>query len=249
MDPQLSSIGDQIERLTKEAQGKIVTIDGRDYSTVKLHNPRTPQDVPDVLTVSTLSALAAYVSGKQDGEYLKDRGPLFVHVEGPGKAVLHTGVFGEHHQRVAMVAAVATIASFPFDQFTDPETFNILVQARIVDDLDRSAVLGIVGNLSTEAVSTLEDDGVSQTARLRTGVVKVAERKVPNPVRLRPYRTFIEVLQPESPFILRLRGGGDGKPPSCALIEADGGAWRIAAVANVIAFLRSHLPADVPVYG
>lgn len=249
MDPQLSTIGDQIERLTKEASGQVVTIDGRDYTTVKLFDPRQPEDVPDVLQVSTLTSLAAYVRDKQDGEYLKDRGPLFVHIEGPSKAVLYTGVFGEHHQRAAMVAAVAIVAAFPFDQFTDPETFNILVQARIPDDLDRPALLGIVGNLSTEAVATVEDDGVSQQVKLRAGVVKVAERKVPNPVKLRPYRTFIEVAQPASPFILRLRGGGDGKPPSCALIEADGGAWRLEAIANIRAFLIGRLPPEVPVFG
>ena len=59
----------------------------------------------------------------------------------------------------------------------------------------------------------------------------------------------IEVDQPVSPFVLRLRGGGNGSLPSCALFEADGGKWRLAAIENVKAWLASRLPASVPVYG
>ena len=51
----------------------------------------------------------------------------------------------------------------------------------------------------------------------------MADVKVPNPVTLRPFRTFIEVEQPESKFIFRMREGG-----RCAIFEADGahGSWR-----------------------
>lgn len=246
MDP-THDIGAQIERLALAAAGKTVEIDGKTYSTVALHDPRKPQPVPETLRVSTLAALVGYVQAKQDADYAAPRG-LFVHVAAPDSVRLHTGVFGDHHQRAALVEAKAVAPSFPFEQWHDPETFNILVQSRVEATDDRAAVLALVGNLSTEAVATLEDDGISQSAKLRAGVVKVAERKVPNPVTLRPRRTFSEVSQPSSPFILRLRGGGEGKPPSCALFEADGGAWRLDAISAVAAFLRVQLPSSIPIY-
>lgn len=246
MDP-LATIGGQIERLTLAAAGKTVEIDGKTYSTVPLHDPRQPEPEPETLRVASLTALVDFVREKQDGAYSGPRG-LFVHVAGPDVVRLHTGIFGQHHQRVALLEARAVTSDFPFDSFQDPETFNILVQSRIQDTDGRAAVLALVGNLSTEAVSTLEDDGVSQIARTKAGVVKVAERKVPNPVTLRPWRTFAEVQQPASAFILRLRGGGDGRQPSCALIQADGGMWRREAVGAVAAFLSGALPEGVPVY-
>ena len=62
---------------------------------------------------------------------------------------------------------------------------------------------------------------------------------VPNPVRLKPYRTFLEVEQPESEFIFRMKDchGGIG----CAFFEADGGAWKIEATQNIKAYLQEEL--------
>jgi hypothetical protein len=54
------------------------------------------------------------------------------------------------------------------------------------------------------------------------------EIPIPNPVKLSPFRTFIEVEQPESLFVLRGRKG-----PQWALFEADGGLWKIKAIQNI----------------
>lgn len=247
MDP-VTTIGQQIERLTLAAAGKTVTIGGREYAVAPVHDPRRPEPQPSTLEVATLSSVVEFLRSGQDDDYLSPRGATFVHVAGPDCVRVYTGVFGEHNQRTALVEAKAVVSRFPFDTFHEPELFNILVQSRIQDSPGRAAVLALVGNLSTEAVSTVEDDGVSQIARTKAGVVKVAERKVPNPVPLRPWRTFGEVEQPESAFILRLRGGGDGKPPACALIESDGGMWRAAATKSVATYLRDNLSGGVAVY-
>ena len=51
-----------------------------------------------------------------------------------------------------------------------------------------------------------------------------------------PYRTFLEVEQPASDFLLRLDKGG--RP---ALYEADGGAWKLEAKRNIAAYLGEQL--------
>ena len=66
------------------------------------------------------------------------------------------------------------------------------------------------------------------------------EMVVPNPVLLKPYRTFIEVQQPESAFIFRMQDG-----PRAALFEADGGAWRIEAMENIRAYLAKELKEEL----
>ena len=55
-------------------------------------------------------------------------------------------------------------------------------------------------------------------------------------VTLRPFRTFLEVAQPESEFILRLNDRGE-----INLIGADGGAWKLEAVRNIAAYFEEKL--------
>lgn len=55
-------------------------------------------------------------------------------------------------------------------------------------------------------------------------------------VKLKPYRTFSEVEQPESEFLVRLSDGG-----RVALYEADGGAWKLQARRNVADYLKENL--------
>jgi hypothetical protein len=59
---------------------------------------------------------------------------------------------------------------------------------------------------------------------------------------LSPYRTFRELNQPESAFIFRMRGGGEGKAPQCALFEADGGKWKLDAVQAIKLWLADFCP-------
>lgn len=65
-----------------------------------------------------------------------------------------------------------------------------------------------------------------------------------NPVTLRPYRTFLEVEQPESKFIFRIREGSDGQP-MFKLVEADGGLWKYEAVDAIKKYLTENLPEEL----
>ena len=65
--------------------------------------------------------------------------------------------------------------------------------------------------------------------------------KVPSPVILEPYRTFREIAQPESPYIVRVKSN-EGKPPSVALFECEGEQWRLRAVDAIKSYLEKSLP-------
>ena len=54
-------------------------------------------------------------------------------------------------------------------------------------------------------------------------------------VKLRPYRTFQEVEQPEGLFLIRIRERG------IAFIEADGGMWKLTARQTVKNWLDERL--------
>ena len=81
---------------------------------------------------------------------------------------------------------------------------------------------------------------MSQSVTVKTGIASVSNVKVPNPVVLRPYRTFTEIEQPESRFIFRMQEGG-----LCALFEADGGAWEKKAVINIKEYLSDKLSKEI----
>lgn len=237
-----------VAALARAAAGKTVEIEGRAYSTTPLHDPRKPEPQPGNLGIHTLQGLAEYVRGPLDREYREKR-KAFVHVASPTRVDLFTGLFGEFNQRTCLVSVEAIVPSIPFGGYVGPEEFNIALQAHFEPTTERAQVLAVVGGLKAEAVQTWEDDGVSQTATGRKGINTMAVVKVPNPVTLRPYRSFAEIAQVESPFILRLRGGGDGKFPACALFEADGGRWRLDAIERIKAWLKTEVGHVVEVYG
>jgi hypothetical protein len=132
---------------------------------------------------------------------------------------------------------------YPFGSWLAPEDFVIKLQSCFVHDAydDLQSLIALCSSLASEAVATADDDGFSQTATVRRGVVIKDNRRITPRVKLAPFRMFREVEQVASEFLFRLRGGGDGEAPECALFEADGGKWRIDAVQAVRDYLTGKL--------
>ncbi len=238
---------DAVAALADKA-GRILSVDGREYSTVELHDPRKPEPTPKALNLTTLQSFAEFAQSAFHQPFSAPRGGVFVHVVGPTEVLLRTGVFGDRHQSTSLATAEPLLPNVRFKEWKDPETFTIEMQSCFEDRGDRSKVLALIGTVREEAVRTLEDDGVTQTATARKGVVGSINVTVPNPVVLVPWRTFAEVSQPASEFILRLRGGGDARLPTVALFPADGGLWRLEAIDGIKEWLVKNV-SDIPVYG
>ncbi|QDX92031.1 hypothetical protein EEL30_06410 [Brevibacillus laterosporus] len=211
---------------------KIEDVGGQVYSTQKLHHVMA--SVPTKIQVNSLSGLIEYIKSNFDGDK-----EMMVHVVSPTEVQCFT-TFNRDYQRNFLICADAMTPQFRFDNWYDPENFNIKLQSCFVANEDRDIMLKVVGNIKEESVNTVGDDGVSQAVVAKTGVATVANVKVPNPVSLKPYRTFVEVEQPESDFIFRMKSG-----PSCALFEADGGAWKLEAMRNIKDFLAEHLQEQI----
>ena len=96
-----------------------------------------------------------------------------------------------------------------------------------------------LSNVKTTVETGMADDGVSQTVQAKKGIASVENVVLPNPVTLRPYRTFVEVEQPASKFVFRAR---DDDGMEFMLVEADGGAWRGEAMKNIKTFLEAAVP-------
>ncbi|MCE7699821.1 MAG: hypothetical protein K8E24_013730 [Methanobacterium paludis] len=212
-------------------------VGSQEFSTQPLHLIEEPTS--DELRVQSLSGLVEYINSDFDGLLKTDVARLIVHVLNPTTVECLTQ-FTRDKQRNYLIKAIANLPDFEFDNFYDSETFNIKLQSAFVSAKDRAVVLQLIGNIREEQVKNSGDDGVAQTVTAKVGVATVATAEVPNPVVLKPYRTFTEVDQPASDFVLRLKDG-----PKCALFEADGGAWELEAMRNIKNYLVGAINSEL----
>ncbi|WP_217588781.1 hypothetical protein [Lentibacillus saliphilus] len=198
---------------------------------VKPTNNRANQ----ALELNTLTGLVTYIKSKLE----RSESPLFLHVKNEKKVVLK-GLLEFDGGREDLAVANAIVPEFDFDYFHDVESMNIAFQSKFTKTEDRNLLLKVIGSLKEDNVRHTGDDGVSQAVTIQTGVASADDVLVPNPVTLAPYRTFLEVDQPESDFVFRMKDG-----PRGAIFEADGGAWRNIAIANVRDYLAKELEAEI----
>lgn len=204
-----------------------------------------PQDAPRALVTATLTAVRDYLEAPVDGLKHEDLIVIAAHdrVQILGK------LEGEDQRFRRQQFLISTVEpnKFPFGQYQQAEDFIVGLQACFVQSPMRDQVLKLVSSISESTVGEAKDDGFAQTVKVARGVVFVGEQSVPNPVNLAPFRTFREVAQPESLFVLRLKPSG-GEAPFIALFEADGGAWKNDAAQNVMDWLSDHVK-DVAIVG
>ena len=224
---------DALEYLVKLGNPDLVEVEGRQYTALNLSGIKDPMATP--LTVHTLTGLVDYIKAEQD------MNGIVTHVYCPSEVNLY-GLLQEPWRQREHFMAVEMFEGqqFPFDRYVDHETFMVWIQSRFVQDEITAQILRVVGNITDEAVKTIQDDGVSQSAHVKTGL-RPTDEKIPNPVSLRPYRTFPEIEQPASKFILRLKSGKE-ELPQVALFDADGGQWRLEAIQSIKAWLAEKLP-------
>lgn len=189
----------------------------------------------EALEMSTLTSLVDYIKAGIDT--MSDK--MVIHVVSPTKVALFSQL-DSNRNREYLAWVVAQVPAFHYGTFIDHEEFCINIQAKFVDDPDtgKEELLRFAGTVESGSVTEYGDDGISQKAVVRQGLASKVEKIVPNPVFLRPYRTFTEVKQPASEFIFRMK---DSHGICCALFEADGGAWKSAAMENIKEYLEAAL--------
>lgn len=237
----LTEFLDRILELNRE---ETVDIDDKIFTTKKLHIPPQPQ--PEPLAINTLKGLVDYI--KADNESFTFEG-FFVHVETHNLVKFCGPIIGHDDSRMTLIKAeFSNECLFNFGQKYDPEKFVIELQASFVDNNDSRKMLQMVGNITNERVVSSEDDGITQKVGLKTGAKlnMQGQESLPNPVTLKPYRTFLEIDQPESTFVFRVHQSAEGELPRCALYEADGGFWKNEAIAEIKRYLEAHLP-EIPI--
>lgn len=195
------------------------------------------KDIPkaDYITMNTLTSLIDYIKGGIDT--MADK--MIIEVESPTEVTLYSPL-DDNRKREYLVNVKALLPNFEFSTFMNQENFCINLQSKFLDERDRALILKFAGTVEAGTVAEYGDDGITQKATIKTGIASKSDAVVPNPVRLTPYRTFLEVDQPASNFVFRIKQD-KCEGIACALFEADGGAWKIEAKNNIKEYLQREL--------
>ncbi len=225
-----------IKYITELATPSIHNIDGQTYSDKDLNRisyiPRARS-----IEMNTLSSLIDYIKSGVD----VFANEMIIHVQSPTRVALYSSLDVER-VREYVVEVNANVPDFNFGRFDNHESFCIGVQSKFIDDpqTDKALLLKFAGTVEAGSVAEYGDDGVSQKATVKTGIASKGEAIIPSPAILKPFRTFVEVEQPISSFVFRMKDDRCGGI-QCALFEADGGAWRIEAMESIKAYLADAL--------
>ncbi|MBQ8931093.1 MAG: hypothetical protein IJ045_01500 [Ruminiclostridium sp.] len=220
-----------IEKILEMSKPNITELHGASYTDKKLHVVAKPH--PECLTFHSLLGLTDVIKR----EVICYCGaPLIVRVTNE----CDVDVFGTtHHEdgvRDFWYSCKADVPRQYFNSYMPYEEMIINLRSKFVRDENLDELVALLGNIVEENATAVSDDGVTQTAVVKQGVALKANKIIKPIVTLTPFRTYLEVDQPSSEFLLRLKQGG-----GAALYEADGGAWKIEARHNIAEFLREQL--------
>ena len=240
----------EIEFLVRTGEAKrmaeetptVLQIDGHSYTVYRGQMNRVrpvkpePEEKPAVFEAFSLSGLVDFIRTDVDGIFNNPEIRHTVRVIDPKHVEVLTPLHGFYKERDVVARCSALTPKISFGMYMGVEEFQIMVQAMFAESVNRALVLQLSGSLRKEQSTQTADDGVSQKVTINRGVATADDVIVKNPVTLKPLRTFYEVEQPDSPFILRFNEDAEA-----ALFEGDGGAWQLKAVENVRDWLAEKL--------
>ncbi len=239
----LSAEKESVQYLVEECKRpETVEIEDRIYSTKGL----IPVKEPGIscLTVHTLTGIKDYllpaVSVNPFMSEFSDSGSIFIHVEDFNEVMVYGIARGKWKQREEFIKAVLPEERrFHFNSWMSVENMIIELQAKMVPGEGINKLLFYLGRVEESTTVSSENDGVGQmtSVKKKIGGALMTNERAPLRVKLSPYRTFIELDQPESEFVFRIKEG-----LQVALFDSDGGQWKIEAIQKIKGWLSDKLP-------
>lgn len=213
-----------------------IKIGEKDFSTIDIY-PIKEAECRSV-SVKNLDSLIKYLKNDPDNYSEKMK---IVNIISPTEVKVESTIFGAFKQRETYIVADYSnlLPYINLDNYLSIEEFIIMLKSRFQKTEDLTNIIKIVGNVSDENITNYNDDGVTQAVTTKTGIARLGEVALPPKITLKPFRTFIEIEQPESEFLLRGKKGYGGI--EFALFEADGGAWKKKAIENISKYLEDKL--------
>lgn len=212
---------------------KVFELEGESFASQNLVRIEPKKDFPEKLTLTGLDSVCRLIRNEANDLFQADQ--ILVQVESYNTVKVFTTLDGEM-DRCWLYQCRADTPEAKTNRWLDHEEAVIQLQSMYIPNSDTAYLLQLLSSVSKDSKVTTLDNGVTQSVEARTGVALRGSVPVKPRVKLMPFRTFLEVAQPESEFILRLDSNGQ-----INLIGADGGAWKLEAVRSIAAYFDEQL--------
>ena len=225
-----------IEKLVE--LGKPITLErenGDLLTNANLRKYEEPLDLQHAHDVYSINALLNLIKDEAAIKY-PDR-KIFIEIHDYNTILCYLNVIDEEkNNRVTLYRATETdVAGVP-GGWLDYQTAMIKLKAQFQDTTDKDYLIKLLSKIDVENGVHTEDNGMSQSVTVRTGIAAKGIENVKSICNLKPYRTFMEVEQPASDFLIRISDNQE-----IMFIEADGGMWKLAAKETIKAYIETAL--------
>lgn len=227
-------IKEALQYLVSLKDNKTYEFYGDVYSDRELVRVAPHIDRPRKIELNGLDSVVKMVKAELPVEKRK----LFIKVCGP-RSVEVFSILDDYMGRDYLYEAVCDAPDF-HGGWREQDNAIIELRSAFVPNEGTEYLLDLLSRICKDDSVTSEDNGVSQTVSARSGIGLKRLENLKSRIKLVPYRTFTEVEQPESEFILRLDAQG-----RVGLIEADGGKWKLDAKGKIKEYLESNLSEEV----
>lgn len=216
---------------------KTYTINGKTYSDNALHLIEDERFYRKGLEFGSLDAIVKMIKTELP-DYTDGTKPIFIRVIDHKNVEVFTRP-DDRERRLFPYSAKCADADFR-EGWREQQAAIIELRSRFIPTEDSEYLVDLISRINNEQGVQSSDNGVSQVVVTKQGVTLMGAEAVKPRLSLQPFRTFREVNQPESDFILRLDENG-----RVGLFEADGGIWKMEAKDNIKAYLEDRLHDEV----
>lgn len=227
-----------IDRIISLSTPEIKRLNGRFYGNSDVKVIPQLDDKPRELQIHSLDSVVRLIVQ----EHVGLPSPLFVDVQDYNAVQ----VFSDYnlafdadapvYERYSLCRSVCEDVNVFDEVVMEHEEAMINLRACFVQGEGPAYLLDLLSTITEEQGVQQKDNGLNQTVTVKKGISLVERVGVKPRVLLAPFRTFREVEQPESEFLVRVLSGS-----RIMLKEADGGMWRLEARRRIKAYFDVQL--------
>lgn len=223
-------LAQMIEKIVSLKETQTFEINGHTYSDRKLERIEPIVNKPRSIDVSGLDSICKLIRTELE----KVNSTIMVRIESHNRVEVHT-TYRDDFSRDYLYRAIADVPSVR-EGWRNHETAIIELRSLFIPNEGTAYLLDLLSRMTNNDSVSTNDNGVTQTVEAKQGIALNTQVVVKPRVSLQPFRTFIEVNQPESEYLLRVDAD-----KGIGFFEADGGVWKLEAKQNVASYFADEL--------
>lgn len=220
-----------IQEIEKMSAPTFHEVDGSVYSNQQMVLIQDRKPMPKCIDLTGLDSVCKMVRNEAEHVGLQ----IFIQVKDYRSVSVFTSLDADE-DRLYLYRCAADTPSVTTGNFMPYEKAIIELRSLYIPNVGTEYLLQLLSSISNESKVTSSDNGVTQQVEARSGIALNSMVKINPRVSLQPFRTFVEVAQPESEFLLRINERGE-----IGFFPADGGVWKLEATRNVAAYFEYEL--------